>query len=119
METTVENTITEQTIISDKLSADLSQPAPLKWYSLKAQEKGFENARFGWMAILLTLQSCVGAIACMFVSLNGSSITFLAIGAAVTMGSNALFIALASPRLCLLGFYLSIMVNVALVLVTT
>lgn len=87
-----------------------------RWYGLEEQEKGFEGARFGWMAILLTLQSCVGAIACMLVSINGSSIALLAICAAVTMGSNALFIALASARLCLIGFYASMTVNILLIL---
>lgn len=118
METTAESTVTEQTIINETVAAGVSQPLTERWYGLKAQERAFEKARFGWMAILLTIQSCLGAIACMFVSLDGSSITLLAIGAAVTMGSNALFIALASPRLCLFGFYLSIILNTALIIVT-
>ncbi len=85
-------------------------------FGFAEQVRGFEQARFGWMAIMLTLQSCVGAIACMMIQLNGGSVIALSVCAAVTMGSNAMFIALASGRVCLIAFYLSLAVNTAFIL---
>lgn len=114
METPVETNRT--TADAEKIMDQVFPQTRSKWYGMASQERGFEQARFGWMAILLSLQSCVGAIACMLVSINGSSITLLAVCAAVTMGSNALFIALASPRWCLAGFYASMIVNTILIL---
>lgn len=75
------------------------------------QAENFEKSRFGWMAMLLTFQSCLGAIACMYISQAQASVVLLAICAAITMGSNALFIALAKPKVCLAGFYISVILN--------
>jgi hypothetical protein len=92
--------------------------APKGWkIGLSWQAQQFERARFGWMAILITLQSCVGAVACLFVSKDPSDIISLAIGAAVTMGSNALFIALAPPKVCIAGFYISMIANITMILI--
>ena len=113
----MEHTTEKSHVIAEEL---LGAIEPVRSRSLfervKNHEAGFENARFGWMAILLTLQSCVGAVACMLISQDGSPVFSLALCAAITMGSNALFIALASPRLCLAGFYLSMAVNTVLIL---
>lgn len=70
-----------------------------------------EANRFGWMAFLIMLQSCIGSIACMYILRNGASDFMLAGCAAVTMGSNAAFIAQANARICLGVFYLSIVLN--------
>jgi hypothetical protein len=86
-----------------------------RYFSLARQAQHFENARFGWMAILITIQSCLGAIACLYISHDAAAVVPLAIGAAVTMGSNALFIALASAKVCLIGFYISVLVNCAFI----
>ena len=80
------------------------------------QAKNFESARFGWMAILITIQSCLGAVACMYILKGNSSIVMLAICACITMGNNALFIALAKPKVCLIGFYISIFLNTIFIL---
>ncbi len=82
------------------------------------QADNFEKARFGWMAMLLTFQSCLGAVACMYISQAGASVVELAVCAAITMGSNALFIALAKPKVCLTGFYISVILNIIFILMT-
>ncbi len=79
------------------------------------QAEAFEKARFGWMAILLTLQSCLGSIACMMILMNDASTLLLSTCAAITMGSNAVFISQMSGRWSLGTFYLSIIVNLAII----
>jgi len=81
----------------------------LTWWDRHAA--AFEKARFGWMAMLITFQSCLGAAACMYILKNDASLFVLSTCAAVSMGSNALFIGLASPKACLAGFYISVLVN--------
>jgi hypothetical protein len=88
-------------------------PAPTWWDN---HALGFEKARFGWMAILITVQSCMGAIACLYILKNDASIFALAACAGASMGSNALFIGLASPKACLVGFYLSMFINTSLLI---
>ena len=80
------------------------------WFNKQAEQ--FENARFGWMALLLTAQSCLGSIACGFLLQNDSNILWLCVSASITMGCNALLIALAPPKICLITFYLSILLLV-------
>lgn len=71
----------------------------------------FENARFFWMAVYLTAQSCLGSIAAGFILQNNANILVLCSCAAITMASNAVFIAQGSGKLCLLTFYSSIILN--------
>jgi hypothetical protein len=104
---TIEQTRTMTKLVEKRKVAPAIYPIRL----FNTQAENFENARFGWMAILLTFQSCLGAIACMYISQSNSSIVLLAICAAITMGSNALFIALAKPKVCLGGFYISVILN--------
>ncbi|MBL7930492.1 MAG: hypothetical protein JNL60_01235 [Bacteroidia bacterium] len=87
---------------------------PIRLFNKQAEN--FEKTRFGWMAILITFQSCLGSVACMFISQSEASVWMLATCAAVTMGSNALFIALAKPKVCLAGFYISVILNTAFLL---
>lgn len=75
------------------------------------QAENFERSRFGWMAILITFQSCLGSVACMYISQSNASVFILGLCAAVTMGCNALFIALAKPKVCLAAFYTSVILN--------
>lgn len=86
----------------------------LTWFNKQANQ--FEKARFGWMAILLTAQSCLGSIACGFILKNDANILWLCICAAITMGCNAMLIALAPPKVCLAVFYLSLVVNTVFIL---
>lgn len=92
-----------------------SNSTSLNWFVKQTQN--FENARFGWMAFMITAQSCLGSIACGYILQNHASIVMLGICAAITMGCNALLIALASPKVCLIGFYLSIVLNTFFILV--
>ncbi|MEO8762175.1 MAG: hypothetical protein ABI388_11645 [Bacteroidia bacterium] len=84
------------------------------WFN--RQVDGFENARFGWMAMLIIIQSCLGSVACMYVLKNNASDVMLVAGAVVTMASNSVLIAQGSGKLCLSFFYISIVVNAILIL---
>ncbi len=75
------------------------------------QAENFEKTRFGWMAMLITIQSCLGSVACMYILQGKASVVVLALCAAVTMGSNAIFIAQANAKTCLIGFYISLVLN--------
>jgi hypothetical protein len=85
----------------------------MKWFNKQAAL--FDQGRLGLMAILITLQSCVGSIACMYVLQNDASEVWLALCAAITMGANAVLIAQASAKLCLITLYLSLAVNTLLI----
>jgi hypothetical protein len=76
----------------------------------------FEEARFGWMSMLITIQSCLGAIACMYVLQNGADNFQLVLCAMITMTCNAINIAQAPAKWCLGSFYLSVVVNAILVI---
>jgi len=101
--------------ISEEHLVQTSSTKSVTWFSKQAQS--FEDARFGWMAFMITAQSCLGSIACGYILQNHASIVMLGICAAITMGCNALLIALASPKVCLIGFYLSIVLNTFFILV--
>lgn len=70
----------------------------------------FEQYRYGASALMLTFQSCWGAIAAMF-TLRTDNVPGLAICAVLTMICNATFIAIAPPKWCVNIFYLSVLVN--------
>ncbi len=92
-----------------------SQPGILtKWFNRQAGQ--FEQTRFGMMAIYITIQSCLGAIAAMFVLQNDANIFFVAAAAALAMAGNAVFIAQGSAKLCLAMFYLNVIANTILIL---
>ena len=75
------------------------------------QADKFEEARFFWMAVYIILQSCLGSIACGFILKNHGSMLVLCTSAAVTMASNAVFIAQGDKKVCMIIFYLSIILN--------
>lgn len=85
------------------------------WFNEQAIK--FEKSRFGWMAMGITIQSCLGSIACGFILENNANVVELASCAAITMASNAVFIALGSPKLCLTIFYLSLILNTVFILI--
>ncbi|MBX7094470.1 MAG: hypothetical protein K1X56_07110 [Flavobacteriales bacterium] len=92
-----------------------SESASLGWLELQSQK--FEEGRFAWMTILITFQSCLGSIACMYL-LKGNSTAWLLAGCAmITMASNAMFIAQAPGKICLLVFYASVLINTLLIIV--
>lgn len=84
------------------------------WFNRQAAQ--FEATRFGMMAIYITIQSCLGAIAAMYILQNDASVFFLAGAAALTMAGNAVFIAQGSAKACLALFYLNVIGNTILIL---
>lgn len=111
---TFEQTISMKRVKEKNKTAEAIYPIRL----FNRQAENFEKSRFGWMAILITFQSCLGSVACMFISKADAPVWMLATCAAVTMGSNALFIGLAKPKVCLAGFYMSVILNTTFLLLT-
>lgn len=77
----------------------------------------FEKARFGWMTLCITIQCCLGSVACMYILQNKASDFMLVSCAAITMGCNAVFIAQGSGKWCLLSFYSSLLLNSLFILI--
>lgn len=77
----------------------------------------FEERRFGAMALMMTAQSCWGSVVAMY-ALKADNIVFLAICTALTMASNATFIAQSPAKWCLSIFYISVITNLLLLLIT-
>ncbi len=75
----------------------------------------FENARFFWMAVYLTAQSCIGSIAAGLLLANNANVVLLCTCAALTMASNSVFIAQGSGKVCLITLYLSVLLNVIII----
>ncbi len=84
------------------------------WF-IKQVDK-FEAARFGWIAMCIVIQSCLGSVACMYILKNNASDFMLLTCAVITMTSNAVFIAQGSGRLCLAFFYTSLIINIIFLL---
>lgn len=84
------------------------------WF--EKQVTNFEKARFFWMTIYITLQSCLGSVAAGLILANNAHVLVLCACAAVTMASNAVFIAQGSAKLCLLTFYSSILLNTIIII---
>ena len=103
---------TEQTAVNQVESASFLS----SWFS--RQDALFNEYRFGMMAIFLTLQSCLGSVACMYILQSNASDLLLIGCASITMASNAAFIAMAPTRWCLAMFYLSLVFNTISIFVT-
>ena len=82
---------------------------------LTKQEATFEQNRFGAMTVMLTFQSCLGSVAAMLCIGNGSW-GLVSVVAVLTMASNSMFIAQADPKPCIITFYLSVIINAAIIL---
>ncbi len=104
-----------QAIVSNTRHQVSSQKGIDTWFNEQAIK--FEKARFFWMALYITAQSCLGSVACGFILQNNANEFMLGICAAVTMGSNAVFIALGPPKLCLTVVYLSFIINTIFILI--
>lgn len=85
------------------------------WFS--EQAKKFEDSRFFWMSVYMTLQSCLGAAACMYILQNKASDIMLATCAAITMGCNAVLIAQGPGKWCLSSVYLSVVLNIVFIVI--
>lgn len=70
---------------------------------------------FGAMAMLITLQSCVGSVAAAL-SLEKDHLEPLVLCAVITMMANAVCIAQAPARLCIWSLYISVIVNFLIIL---
>jgi hypothetical protein len=81
----------------------------LSWFARQAEK--FETGRFGWMALFITIQTCLGSAACMYILQNEANVVMLSVCTALTMACNAVMIAQGPPKLCLAVFYLSILMN--------
>lgn len=78
------------------------------WFTQKAIE--FNEKRFASMTWMITVQSCLGSIAVMYILMQ-PNILLLSICAIITMASNAAFISQAPAKWCLSLFYSSIIIN--------
>lgn len=96
------------------MKASETSKTNLNWF--QKQVANFERSRFGAMAALLTAQSCFGSVAAMY-SLKTQSYVLLAICANITMASNGAFIAQVSAKWCLILFYLSVIINLGILIV--
>jgi len=79
------------------------------------QIEWFDSNRFGLMAVFITIQSCLGGVAAMYILEGGASNFLLSICSMVTMGANAVMIAQANAKACLVSGYTAIAVNVLLI----
>lgn len=75
------------------------------------QLASFESAPYGMMGFYLTLQSCIGGIACMILLQSYVSIWVLMPCAMATMMCNALLISQASNKWSVIVFDISIILN--------
>lgn len=107
---------TTETTQANTVKLNQIQIVSVKKGWLAKQEQSFEKARFGWMAMYITIQSCLGSIAAALLLENHASDILLSLCAVITMLSNSIFIAQASAKLCLLTFYASVVVNTILIL---
>jgi len=82
-----------------------TQTHTLTW--LDKQAYNFEQKRFALMTVYLTVQSCLGGIVAMS-ALQINNAPTLILASAITMGSNALLIAQAPAKWCIIAFYISI-----------
>lgn len=85
-----------------------------RWFH--KQEADFDRTRYGHMVLLLTFQSCLGSVACMYNLQNVDSLFLLIVSATITMWSNAMFIAQSQAKWSLLVFYASVIINTAILI---
>lgn len=78
---------------------------------LNQQIAQFESASYGMMGFYLTLQSCLGGIACMFLLQSYVPIWVMMPCAIITMMCNAFLISQASTKWSVILFDLSIIIN--------
>lgn len=110
METTISGTTKEG---ASSIATAHSGNFISNWFN--RQTAAFEESRFGLMTIYITIQSCLGSFACMYVLENNGPDLPLILTAAVTMWANAMFIAQASAKWCMIIFYLSILTNATII----
>lgn len=80
----------------------------ISWFDRQAIN--YERSRFGAMSAMLTIQSCLGSVAALYILKVGQPI-MLAICIALTMGSNAAFISQLPAKWCVGMFLASVSIN--------
>lgn len=80
----------------------------ISWFDRQAAN--YEKSRFGAMSAMLTIQSCVGSIAALYILKVGQPI-MLAICIALTMGANTAFISQLPAKWCIGLFMASVGIN--------
>lgn len=85
-----------------------------KWY--KKQLVFFDKNFFGMMMMYMIIQSCVGAIATMFVYITGGSSIYMMISITLAMWVNAMLISQASKQVIIVSFYASVLINAVILL---
>lgn len=76
-----------------------------EWFD--KQQIYFDKYRFGIMIPLILLQSCVGSLAALM-AIKFQLWSLVSLAAALSMASNAMFIAQAKASHCLITYYLSL-----------
>lgn len=100
---------TTKTQVATKPKTQLNTISIDGWFNKQAEN--FEKSRFGWMAMYITAQSCLGSIASLYILQNNASDVFLVLCAVITMVCNAIFIAQGPGKWCIASFYLSVFAN--------
>lgn len=80
---------------------------------LAKQEESYANGRIGHMVLMLTMQSCIGGISAMM-SIHHGAWFWVSVTATLAMSSNAAFLANMKPKVCILTFYASVIINLAI-----
>lgn len=74
---------------------------------LAKQEGYYENGRIGHLVVMLTSQSCLGAVSG-YLSIINDNMTLACIGLTLCFASNAIFLANMKPKVAILGFLASV-----------
>lgn len=110
------NSVKNTTAAAASITRNQTEQKGLDIWFNKVAEK-FEETRFGWMALIITLQSCLGSIACMYILQNNATDVQLMLCAAITMACNSIFIAQGPAKWCLTSFFISVLVNAVLIFI--
>lgn len=86
----------------------------MEWFDKQAAQ--FEQDRFGMMALMMILQSCLGGIVAMY-ALYTNNYLILGTTTIVTGISNAFLIGQGGSKLCVATFYATMLLNTFLLLI--
>ena len=86
----------------------------MEWFNRQAAQ--FESDRFGLMALMMIVQSCLGGIVAMY-ALYTNNYFILGATTVITGISNAFLIGQGGSKLCVGTFYATMLVNTLLLLV--
>lgn len=107
----MENVLTAETI-PNQMNGGLTKAI---W--LEDQVMKFEKSRFGWMAVMIAFQSCLGSVAA-GLAYNSGAIIALGICTVFTMTNNALLLAQCPASWCVRAFYIGVVANILAILMS-